>query len=117
MATPAVQKITLPRSARRLLLHLKFRPKIGDVAIDRCDGEHAAPPLISQQAVPRRDVAVDRNLIPLLGMTDIIDRNVVVLAPEKRHRIECLTLSQHVARRRLALAFRDYPMLNADILL
>src|SRR3954462_11704762 len=48
-------------------------------------------------------------------MADVIDRHVVVLAPEKRYRVEALVQSQHVARRGLSLAFSNYPMLDADV--
>jgi len=48
-------------------------------------------------------------------MTDIIDRHVVVLAPEKRYRIECLALSQHVARGGLSLTFGNHPMFDPDV--
>ena len=65
---------------------------------------------------PCRDIAVDGDLVPGLGMADIIDRHVVMLAPEKRHRVERLALPQHVACRGLALAFRHHPVLDPDIL-
>jgi hypothetical protein len=50
----------------------------------------------------------------LLGVTDIIDRNVVVLAPEERHRLELLPVAEHVQGRDLALTFGDDPMFDAD---
>src|SRR5207237_4560118 len=50
-------------------------------------------------------------------MADIIDRHVVMLAPEERYRVEDFALSQHVARGGLTLAFRHHPMLNPDVLL
>src|ERR1700716_3232579 len=100
----------------RLPFHVQFSLQACEVTIDRRYGEDAAPALVFQQAIPGRDVAVDRNLVPLLGMTDIIDRHVVVLAPEKRYRVEDLALPQHIARGGLALAFRHHPMLDPDIL-
>src|SRR5258705_38277 len=72
--------------------------------------------LVLQQTIFRRDVAVDGNLVPCLGVADIIDRHVVVLAPEKWHGVECLALPQHIARGGLALAFGHHPMLDPDIL-
>src|SRR6201995_4075731 len=94
------------------LLHRQLRLQAGDVTIDRGDRQHAALALVAQQAVPLHDVAVDIDLVPGLGVADIIDRHVVMLAPEERHRVERLARAQHVARRGLALAFRHHPMLD-----
>ncbi len=49
-------------------------------------------------------------------MTHVVDRHVVVLAPEERHRRERLAASQDVACRGLALAPGDDPVLDADAL-
>ena len=49
-------------------------------------------------------------------MTDIVDRHVVVLAPEERHRVEALALPEHVARGGLALALGHHPVLDANVL-
>ncbi len=68
-----------------------------------------------QQAILRRNVAVDGDLVPRLRMADIIDRHIVMLAPEKRHGVERLSLPEHVARGGLALAFSNHPMLDPDI--
>src|SRR5437588_315242 len=54
-------------------------------------------------------------VIPI-GMADIVDRHVVMLAPEERHGIEDFALAQHVARGGLALALRHHPMFDADVL-
>src|SRR5262249_52843738 len=77
---------------------------------------HAVVALVTQQAVPGRDVAVDRQVIPLLGVADVIDRHVVVLTPEERHGGERLMMSQYAERRGLTLAFGDDPMLHANAL-
>src|ERR1700737_3132945 len=50
-----------------------------NAGIDRSNGEYAVLVLVFQQAVSARDVAFDSNLVPLLGMADIIDRHIVVL--------------------------------------
>ena len=57
---------------------------------------------------------VDRHRIPPLGVADVVDRHVVVLAPEERHRVEPLAAAQHVARGHLTLPLRDHPVLDAD---
>src|SRR5262245_4528927 len=49
-------------------------------------------------------------------MPDVSDRDVVVLAPEKRNRVEPLAASQHVERGHLPLAFGDNPVLDANAL-
>ena len=52
--------------------------------------------------------------VPLLRVADVVDGDVVVLAPEERHGVEALAPAEDVARRRLALAFGDHPVLDAD---
>jgi hypothetical protein len=46
-------------SGHCLLLHREFGPQAGEIAIDRGHREHPAPALVAQQAIFRRDVAVD----------------------------------------------------------
>src|SRR5262245_41607470 len=97
------------------LLHRQLLLKARKVAIDRSDSQHAAILAVFDEAVSPRNAAIDPDLIPLLGMTDIVDRNVVVLAREERYGVEALTLSEHVARRSLALPFGHDPVLDPDI--
>src|ERR1700739_2072763 len=47
-------------------------------------------------------------------MSDVVDRHVVMLAPEEWHGIEALALAQHVERSDLALALGHHPVLDAD---
>ena len=47
-------------------------------------------------------------------MADVVDRDVVMLAPEKRDGVEAFAMSQHVARGDLALALSDDPVFDAD---
>src|SRR6516162_474619 len=49
-------------------------------------------------------------------MTNVVDRDVVVLAPEERHSVEFLALPQHIAGGGLPLTLSDHPMLDPDIL-
>ena len=65
--------------------------------------------LEAQQAVLAGDVAVDRQLVPFLGMADIVDRDVVVLAPEERHGVELLAQAEHVAAPRSGPGARRPP--------
>src|SRR5262245_28105980 len=75
-------------ACRHLALHRHFRLQVGNVAEDRRYGQRAAALLEAQQAILAGDIAFDGQLIPLLGMADIVDRDVVMLAPEERHGIE-----------------------------
>ena len=51
-----------------------------------------------------------------LRVADVVDRHVVVLAPEEGHGVESVTLAQDVSRRRLALTLRHDPVLDPDAL-
>ena len=55
-------------------------------------------------------------LVPVLGVADIIDRDVIMLAPEERHGVELLAAAEHVQRRGLALALGHDPVFDADAL-
>ena len=86
------------------------------VAEDRGHRQHLAITTIAHQAVARFDVAFNVEIVPFLGMPDVIDRHVVVLAPEERNLGKPLPLAEHVARRRLALALGDHLVLDPEIL-
>ena len=47
-------------------------------------------------------------------MTDIVDRQIVVLAPKERDRVEGAGVPKNIERRNLTLTFRDHPMLDTD---
>src|SRR5271167_3661609 len=51
-----------------------------DIAEDRRDREYAAVPAVANEAIPRGNIAVDRQVIPRLGVAHVVDRHVVVLA-------------------------------------
>src|SRR5262249_42577514 len=95
---------------RRLLLETI------DVAEDRGHREHLVVAAITYQAVACFDVALDVEIVPGLGMPDVVDRHVVVLAPEERNLGESLLLAENVARRRLTLPLGHDPMLDPQIL-
>src|SRR6478672_8298290 len=86
------------RSLRRLRLRTPLHRKLGleacEIAVDRSHRKHPAFALVFQQAILRGDIAVDGDFVPLLGVADIIDRHIVMLAPEERHGIEGLALAQ-----------------------
>ena len=85
-----------------------------EIAKDRGDRERASRATHAHKAVFAGDVAFDGEIVPLLGMADVVDWNVVVLAPEEGNRIERLAQTQHVEGRRLSLSFRHDPMLDAN---
>jgi len=89
--------------------------EVREVAIDGGDGQDAFITSILNETVPRVDAAVDPDLIPFFGMTDIVDGNVIVLAPEEWYGVEAFVLAEHVARCGLALPLGYDPMLNPDI--
>src|SRR5262249_18965627 len=62
------------------------------------------------------DLASRATLIPAFGMADIVDRHVIVLAPEKRYRVEALVQAEHVGGRGLALPLGHDPVLDTDAL-
>src|SRR6516162_1777155 len=62
----------------------------------------------------RADIASLLDVIPGGGMADIVDRDVVVLAPEERDRGIALAAAEQVARGRLALPLGDDPVLDAQ---
>jgi len=90
--------------------------KAFDVAENRGDSEHASIKFEPQETVLAGDVAVDRDFVPLLGVTDIVDRNVVMLTPEKRHGGERRAIAEHVERSGLPLTLSHNPVLDADVL-
>ena len=98
----------------RALFHRKLGPKRLQVAEYRSDGKHPPATFVAQQAILGVDIALDRYLVPLFRVADIVDGNVVVLAPEERHGLETFGEAEHVASGDLALAFGDHPMLDPD---
>src|SRR6202050_1563434 len=107
----------LPDSlAHRLSFHFQLGTETCQIAVYRSDCKNPPFTFVFEQTILGLDIAVDCDLVPVLGVPDIVYRHVVVLTPEERHRVESLTLSQHVERGGLSLAFRDHPMLDSDCL-
>ena len=55
---------------------------------DRRDRQPAIAARVGDRTVARFECAVDLHRVPLLGVADIVDRDVVMLAPEKRNGVE-----------------------------
>src|SRR5215211_2894058 len=98
---------------RRLLLQRHLGPEVVEIPGDRGDRQHAAIALEPQEAVLAGDVPLDGELVPLFGVADVADGNVIMLAPEERDSGKSLPLPDHVERRRLALPFRNDPVLDS----
>jgi hypothetical protein len=60
--------------------------------------------------------AVQIQLIPLLSVTDIIERKILLRGPKERRRVELLVTVHYVPRRGLSLAFSQRPMFDANLL-
>src|SRR6185369_1439212 len=94
--------------------HRRLSAQTLEIARNRCDGASAAIFLVGYSAITRIEASVHLNSIPLLSVTDVIDRHVIMLAPEEGDRIELVATAEHILRRGLALSFGDYPMFDAN---
>jgi hypothetical protein len=98
------------------MLHRDLGLKTFEVAKDRGDSSHASIALKAKETIFAHHVSVDHDLVPRLCVADIVDRDIVVLAPEERHLSEGCSLPKHVERRGLSLALSNNPVLDADVL-
>src|SRR5258708_2948988 len=89
-------------------------PGVVNIAVDGGDGEHTPVAPVAQQAILGRDIAFDCQCVPRLGVAHIVDRDVIMLAPEERHGRELLSISEDVERRGLTLPLGDDPMFDAS---
>src|SRR5215510_4086669 len=97
-------------------LHFDFDHKALRISIDGREGEQLPVLLEARGEVPLVGVAVGHDPIPVLGVADVVDGDVVVCAPEERHEGEPLVRPQDVASRGLAHAFGDNPVFDANSL-
>src|SRR3954447_4118842 len=102
------------RTSGHAAFHRPFLLEAVDVAVDRGDGEQPAVAAIAHHAIPRLDVTLDLECVPLLGMADIVDRKVVMLAPEERDIDEAFAPPQDIARDGLALALGNDPVFDPE---
>ena len=94
-------------------LHRRFDLEARAVAAEGDDGGDPAALAVGDQRVARVEAAADLDRIPRLGVADVVERHVVVRAPEERHVAVGRRRAQHVARRGLAHALGDHPVLDA----
>lgn len=85
------------------------------VTKDRGDRGHPPLMLVFEQAILGLDIAFGFDLVPLCSVADIVNRHIVMLAPEICHGVEFPALPQHIQRCGLALPFSNHPVLHADI--
>src|SRR5262249_27898267 len=62
------------------------------------------------------NIALDGKFVPLLGMADIVDRDVIMLAPEEWDSSKFFAAPEQVAGRGLALTLGHDPMLDANLI-
>src|SRR5262245_53340958 len=97
-----------------LPFHFRLCRKAFELTENGDDRQSSAVALVADRAILLFDVAVDVHGVPFFRVADVVDRDVVVLAPKEGDGVEALTRAQHVLRSGLALTLRDYPMLDAD---
>src|SRR5258707_12443926 len=98
----------------RIPLHCHFGLEAFDIPVDRGDGKRAPIAVETQKAGPARDVPLDRELVPFLGMADIVDLYVVMLTPEKRNVGKFLAVPEHIDGPGLPLPLATNPMFDAN---
>jgi hypothetical protein len=59
---------------------------------------------VVQRAITGHHIAVDGDFVPMIGVTDIVDRDIVMLAPEEWHGVEYLSLTPGNAPNRASRA-------------
>src|SRR5262245_7587688 len=104
----------MSRPRRNLVLHLDLRPQTVVVAEQRGEREQLPALLQTYRDVVFRGIAVYRDVIRLLRVTDVVDADVVVRAPKERHEVEALAGAEHVACGDLPLTLRDDPVLDTN---
>jgi len=91
-----------------------FRSQVGQIPTDRRDGQGAFAFTVAHRTVVRTQRSFNYDGIPFVGMPDVVDCDVVVLAPEEWGCSEWLTRTENVPRRDLSLALRYDPVLHPD---
>lgn len=73
-----------------LPLHRQLSAQRVLIAFDGSDSEIAAGAAKADEAIPMREIALDKRFVPFLRMADIADREVEVFRPEERNHHERL---------------------------
>ena len=116
----AADLVDRPSSVAKLYpsaaLQFELRLQILQVAEDRSDRARASTLPIADETIPAWDASIDRYLVPLLCMADVVNRNVVVLAPKEWRSDEGHALAKQIKGGDLALTFGDDPMFHSEVL-
>lgn len=94
--------------------HRAFRFEALQVTRDRRHGQSAFTLAIGHRTVMRSQRAFNRYSIVLLRMPDVIDHDLVVLAPKEWDGGEFLAEAEDISRRNLTLALCYDPVFDAD---
>ena len=95
-----------------LVFHRQFRFETLPVAKDARHRKNPITHPVPHAHVVLLEAAVDLDGLPALGMADVVDGDVVVLAPEEGHVGEVRTLTDDRAGHRLALPLSQHPVLD-----
>src|SRR5262249_31627845 len=116
-ATAATRATLFMRSAGRdPFFELALRSQALEIAAQRGDREDATLTQIADARIALRETPVDLNLVRPRAWTDVVNRDVVVFAPEERAHTDSLPLAEDVPRRHLPLALGDDPVLDPNAL-
>src|SRR4026207_1059697 len=96
-----------------LALHRHLGLEVLPVAEDAGHRQHSTAGPVTDTPIARLEAAIDLDGVPVLGVTHVVDGDVVVLAPEERHVGEARAVADDGAGDRLALPLRQYPVLDA----
>src|SRR4249920_3375329 len=110
-----VKRVNRPRLwLCSLLLHRHAGFKALLIAVNRGNRQNPAVALVADDTVALRHVTLDVDAVPLFRVANIVDRHIIVLAPEERRRTEGRRHAYHVESRDLSLALGDHPVLDTD---
>src|SRR5262245_17535890 len=97
-------------------LHFDFDHKALRISIYGGEGEQLPVLLEARGEIPFVGIPVGHDPIPVLGVAEVVDGDVVVRTPEERNEAVAFASAQDVASRGLAHAFGDNPVLDANSL-
>src|SRR5215467_14462844 len=96
--------------------HRCFSLQTLEIARNGHDSKSSSTFLISHCTIARIEAAIDLDSIPLLSVPNVVNCDIVMLAPEECYGVKFLTLAENVLGCHLPLSFGDDPMLHADSL-
>src|SRR5687767_2032496 len=89
-------------------LERRFRLQAREIPADGHDRERPSVRHEAGRAAALRRISVEHDVVPPLGVPDILERYVVVIAPEERHGLEAFVLAEDVSRRGLPLRSEEH---------